>query len=192
MCYSAIDKKSLISAFRLSQISAASHRTRRLQVFYHHRNQRNTRDIAGSYTLQIHLISTINSGNARLWICTMVLANTGLPEKTSWRHLTLPCSEGCIHICHKQQLIYDVIHRCAVLCQHLLDVCVGLAHLRLHISPTNYIAPYRHGSPARRHRWYCQLWPPDNNHTLSPGHTKGLSLFTDRHFASFRVTGSKK
>jgi hypothetical protein len=90
--------------------------------------------------LQIHLISTISSGNARLWICTMVLANTGLPEKTSWRHLTLPCSEGCIHICHKQQLIYDVIHRCAVLCQHLLDVCVGLAHLRLHISPTNYIA----------------------------------------------------
>jgi glyoxylase-like metal-dependent hydrolase (beta-lactamase superfamily II) len=25
-----------------------------------------------------------------------------------------------------------------------------------------------------------------------PGHTKGRSLFTDCHFASFRVTGSKK
>src|SRR5215216_2798754 len=105
MCYSAIDRKSLISAFRFISNFSCILPTRKLQVFYHHRNQRNTRDIAGSYTLQIHLISTISSGSARLWICTMVLATTGSPEKTSWRHLTLPCSEGCIHICHKQQLI---------------------------------------------------------------------------------------
>ena len=142
--------------------------------------------------MQIHLISTISSGNARLWICTMVLANTGLPEKTSWRQLTLPCSEGCIHICHKQQLIYDVIHRCAVLCQHLLDVCVGLAHLRLHISPTNYIAlivmahlPGDIDGIVNFDRLTITI-------LFLPGDTKGLSLFTDRHFASFRVTGSKK
>jgi hypothetical protein len=32
-----------------------------ITVFYHHRIERNSRDIAGSYTLQIHLISTISS-----------------------------------------------------------------------------------------------------------------------------------
>lgn len=41
------------------------------------------------YTLATHLISIISSGKARHWICTMVLATSGLPEKTSCRHLTL-------------------------------------------------------------------------------------------------------
>src|SRR5262249_25519850 len=42
----------------------------------------------GFYTLATHLISIMNSGNARRRICTMVLATTGVPEKTACRHLT--------------------------------------------------------------------------------------------------------
>src|SRR5919202_5999077 len=52
----------------------------------------------GSYTLQIHLISTISSGNAKRWICTIVLATTGLPEKTSCLHLTLAANAASISV----------------------------------------------------------------------------------------------
>jgi hypothetical protein len=51
-----------------------------------------------------------------------------------------PCSKYCIHVCHEEHLIYDIVHSCAILCEHHLDVLVGLAHLHLHISPTYDIA----------------------------------------------------
>jgi hypothetical protein len=53
-----------------------------------------------------------------------------------------PCCKGCIHVCYEQDFIYHVVYRCTVLCEHLLDVSVGLAHLHVHISKTDDIAPF--------------------------------------------------
>src|SRR5918912_576207 len=39
------------------------------------------------YILVTHLISIIRSGNARCWICTIVLATTSAPKNTSFLHL---------------------------------------------------------------------------------------------------------
>src|SRR5215210_6258678 len=122
-----------------SDFSEASHRIRKLLAFYRPGIESNSRDITGSYTLQIHLISTISSGNARRWICTMVLASRGLPEKTSCLHLTLAAKAASISITNNtSSTMLSMV--APVLCQHLLDVCVGLAHLHLHIPPTYDIA----------------------------------------------------
>jgi len=120
----------------------------------------------------------MRSGNARRWICTMVLASTALPEKTSCLHLTLAAKAASMSVTNSNSVVY----RRTALCEQFLYVCVGSTHLHLHISQTDDVALI---VMAHLSGYIDSIVNFDRLRVtifFLPWHSKGLFLFVDCHF----------